>query len=84
MGQSLRRPPKYTQKWPIGEVSTRKGYLFHLGYIKGWGNLSLQSVKGPKRTHFMAVKKARKLSCFVIYSHLKDGAFAALKREAAI
>ena len=31
----------------------------------------------------MAVKKTRKLSGFVIYSHLKDGAFAAVKREAA-
>lgn len=83
MGQSLRRPPKYAQKWPIGGVSTQKECLFHLGYIKEWGNLSLRSVKGPKRAHFIAVKKTRKLSGFVIYSHSKDGAFAAVKRETA-
>jgi len=49
---------------------------------KGLGNLSLRSVKGPRRAHFMAVKMTRKLSGFVFYSHLKDGAFTAVKRNA--
>ena len=31
--------------------------------------------------HFLAVKKSRKHSCFVIDSHLKDSAFTAVKRN---
>ena len=32
--------------------------------------------------HFMAVKKSRKCSGFVIYSYFKDIAFTAVKRDA--
>ena len=32
--------------------------------------------------HFMAVKKSRKRSGFVLYSYLKDSAFTAVKRDA--
>ena len=31
--------------------------------------------------HFLAVKKSRKHSSFVIYSYLKDSAFTAVKRN---
>ena len=43
--------------------------------MKGWGNLSLQPVKGPKRaeqTRLMAVKRTEKLSGLLIYSYLSD------------
>ena len=32
--------------------------------------------------HFMAVKKSRKRSGFVLYSYLKDSGFTAVKRDA--
>ena len=54
-------------------------------YIKGGGNVSFQSVKRHKmanRRHFVAVKKSRKRSGFVLYSYLKDSAFTAVKRDA--
>ena len=38
--------------------------------------------KSHKQMHFMAVKKSRKRSGFVIYSYLKDSAFTAVKRDA--
>ena len=52
--------------------------------MKGKGNLSFRSVKSPKgqQMHFMAVKKKRKGSGFVIYSYFKDRAFTAIKRLA--
>ena len=34
--------------------------------------------------HFMAVKKLKKRSCFVIYSYLKDGPFIAVKGDAKL
>ena len=46
--------------------------------------MSFPLVKRPKRAkqmHFLAVKKSRKYSCFVIYSYLKDSAFTAVKRN---
>ena len=52
--------------------------------MKGKGNLLFRSVKSPKgqQMHFMAVKKKRKGSGFVIYSYFKDSAFTAVKRRA--
>ena len=38
--------------------------------------------QGPSDRLLMAVKKLRKGSGFVIYSHLKDSAFTAVKRRA--
>ena len=32
--------------------------------------------------HFMSVKRSRKRSGFVIYSHIKDVTFTAVKRDA--
>ena len=58
-----------------------KGYEFYLlKYIKGCGNLSFWSVKvrQGEEMHFMAVKKSRKGSVFVIYSDFKDSAFGAV------
>ena len=40
--------------------------------------------KGYKQMHFMAVKKSRKRSGFVIYSYFKDSAFTAVKRDAKL
>ena len=39
---------------------------------------------GYKQMHFMAVKKSRKRSGFVIYSYFEDSAFTAVKREAKL
>ena len=47
-------------------------------YDKVQGNLSLGFVK----RHFKALKKTRKLSGFVIDSHLNDSVFIAVEREA--
>ena len=48
------------------------------------GKSAISGVKSPKgqQMHFMAVKKLRKGSGFVIYSYLKDSAFPAVKRRA--
>ena len=43
-------------------------------YAPGVGNLSFQM-------RFIAVKKSRKLSGFVIYSYFKDTAFTAVKKD---
>ena len=52
--------------------------------MKGWGNLSFGSVKGPKgRTaEFYGFIKSRKRSIFVIANHINDGTFTAVKRDA--
>ena len=56
--------------------------------MKGKGKLSLRTVKirrniDPKGlTEAVNVKKARKRSDFVIYSHLGDSAFSAIKKDA--
>ena len=52
-------------------------------YIKGWGNLSFGSVKGPKglTDEFYGFIKSRERSIFVVDSYLKDSAFAAVKRD---
>ena len=41
-----------------------------------------ETLKGYKKMHFMAVKKSRKRSGFVIYSYFKDSTCTALKRDA--
>ena len=53
-------------------------------YIKGWGNLSFGSVKGPKglTDEFYGFIMQGKLSIFVIDSYLNDNAFTAVKRDA--
>ena len=51
--------------------------------MKGYGNLSLRSVKTQKelQMHFISRKKLRKSPGFAIYSYLKDSAFTAVKRD---
>ena len=51
--------------------------------MKGQGNLSFGSVKGPKglTDEFYGFIKSRKRSIFVIDSYLKDSAFTAVKRD---
>ena len=60
-----------------------KGF-YSLKYIRGQGNLSFQSVKGPKwlTDEFHCCIKSRKRSIFVIDSYLNDSAFTAVKRDA--
>ena len=63
----------------------KKGYLFQ-AYMKGWEITCMPFllVRRPKRAYrciFLAVKKSRKHSCFVIYSYLKDSAFTAVKQN---
>ena len=52
--------------------------------MKGKGNLSFGSVRGPKglTDEFFGFKKSRKRSIFVIDSYLKDSAFTPVKRDA--
>ena len=52
--------------------------------MKGEGNLSFGSVKGPKGVtdEFYAFIKSRKRSIFVVDSYLKDSAFSAVKSDA--
>ena len=52
--------------------------------IKGQGNLSFGSVKGPKglTDHFYGFIKSRKRFSFAMDSYLKDSAFTAVKRDA--
>ena len=52
--------------------------------MKGYGNLSLRSVKTQKelQMHFISRKTLRKSPGFVIYSYLKDSALTAVKRDA--
>ena len=62
------------------QVYERVGILLvEVHEIKGEGNLSFRWKKRPKRAikqiHFMAVKKPRKHSGFVIHSYLKDVTF---------
>ena len=58
-------------------------------YIKGWGNLALGFVKGPRRAvtdefyGFTSIKY-RKRSIFVTDCYLKDSAFRAVKRDAKV
>ena len=54
------------------EVYKKGGEIFHFGLLKG-----------PKsyQMHFMAVRKLRNRSGFVIYSYLKDTVFTAFKRD---
>ena len=64
-----------------------KGKGFYLlKYIRGQGNLSFQSVKGPKwlTDEFYGCIKSRTLSIFVIDSYLNDSAFTAVKRDAKV
>ena len=51
--------------------------------MKGWGNLSFGSVKGPKglTDEFYGFIKSGKRSIFVIDSYLNDNAFTAVKRD---
>ena len=52
-------------------------------YMKGQGNLSFGSVKGPKglTDEFYGFIKSRKRSIFVVDSYLKHSAFTAVKRD---
>ena len=52
-------------------------------YMKGWGNLSFGSVKGPKELtdEFFGFIKSGKRSIVVIDSYLNDNAFTAVKRD---
>ena len=52
--------------------------------MKGKGNLSFGSVRGPKglTDEFYGLKKSRKRVIFVTDSYLKDSAFTAVKRDA--
>ena len=52
--------------------------------MKGEGNLSFGSVKGPKgrADEFYGFIKSGKRSILVIDSYLKDNAFTAVKRDA--
>ena len=53
-------------------------------YIKGEGNLSFGSVKGPEglADEFYGFVKSKKCSIVVIDSYVKDSAFTAVKRDA--
>ena len=55
------------------EVYKKGGEIFHFGLSKGTKS---------KQMHFIAVKKLRNCSGFVIYSNLKDSVFTAFKRDA--
>ena len=53
-------------------------------YIKGLGNLSFGSVKGPKRAstdEYYGFRKSRTRSFFANDYHLKFGTFTAVKRD---
>ena len=52
-------------------------------YIKGEGNLSFGSVKGPEglADEFYGFVKSKKCSIVVIDSYVKDSAFTAVKRD---
>ena len=65
-------------------VCERVGISLVFKYIKGKGNLSFGSVKGPKglTDEFCRCIKSRKRFIFVIDSELKDSAFTEVKREA--
>ena len=54
--------------------------------MKGEGNLSFGSMKGPKglTDEFYGFVKSRKRSIFVIDSYLKDSAFTAVKRDTKV
>ena len=52
---------------------------FHsLKYVKGLGNPSLWSVKGPKGANWAILRQF-----LVVYSYLKDGAPTTVKRNTA-
>ena len=53
-------------------------------YVKGWGNLSFGSVKGPKglTDKFYSFTKWRKRSIFLTDSYLNDSAFTTVKMVA--
>ena len=86
----------YSLWWPIQGGSARKGCLFQASGI--WkGSLSSSEVYKREaksvisvgknshkgwQMHFLAVKKSRERSGFVIYSYLKGNAFTAVKRPA--
>ena len=73
-------PRGYSPLCPILGGSARKGMGFHyLQKMKRRGNLSLLSVKGPKRANRHTKKE---LFSLVIYLYLKDGALTAVKRYA--
>ena len=46
--------------------------------MRGLGNLTLRSVKGPKRTNWRILRLF-----LVVYSSLKDGALTTVKRDTA-
>ena len=56
---------------------------YSLKYMKGWGNLSSGSVKGPKGLidEFFGFIKSRKRSIYMIDSYLNDSTFTAVKRD---
>ena len=66
------------------QVYERVGILYSLNYMKGWENLSVRSVKGPKRANrwILWLYKVEKTFFFAIDSYLKDRAFTAVKRGA--
>ena len=57
--------------------------FYSLKYMKGWGNLSFGSVKGPKGLidEFFGFIKSRKRSIFVIDSYLNDSTFTSVRRD---
>ena len=59
---------------------------YSLKYIKGKGNLSFGSVKGPKglTDEFYGFLKSGKRSIFVIDSYLNDSTFTTVKRNAKL
>ena len=70
---------------PFPDFRYIRGYGFYsLKYMKGEGNLSFGSVKGPKgrADEFYGFIKSGKRSIFVIDSYLNDNAFTAVKRDA--
>ena len=66
------------------QVYERVGILYSLNYMKGWENLSVRSVKGPKRANrwILWLYKVEKTFFFAIDSYLKDRAFRAVKKDA--
>lgn len=71
----------------MGRLSALKGYLLQASLVEVYDE-RVQLFRWVKRLErakrciiFMAVRKSKKLSCFLVYSFFKDSTFTAVERD---